>query len=179
MVMLAEQYRYVIGGDPDRDTIDLVIIDTRAGQVTAHFVDSADAAGYAHMLTWAGTHAPGPRIWALEGAGNYAAGLAAFLGDAGEDVVEAGAGKRTRGAKNDRIDAEKAARRAMAAEHQTTPRQRGLREALRMVLTTRHAVLVSRTKAINELKSLIVVAPEHLRAGLRGRSLATQLARID
>jgi len=41
------------------------------------------------------------------------------------------------------------------------------------------AVLVSRTKAINELKSLIVVAPEQLRALLRGRPLATQLALIE
>jgi transposase len=40
-------------------------------------------------------------------------------------------------------------------------------------------VLGSRTKAINELKALIVTAPEHLRSGLRGRPLATQLARIE
>jgi len=40
-------------------------------------------------------------------------------------------------------------------------------------------MLVSRTKAINELKSLIVVAPEHLRAHLRGLSLERQLARIE
>ena len=38
---------------------------------------------------------------------------------------------------------------------------------------------MSRTKAINELKSLIVVAPEHLRADLRGLGLARQLDRID
>ena len=59
------------------------------------------------------------------------------------------------------------------------PRARGLREALRQVLVTRQAVLVSRTKAINELKSLIVVAPDHLRALLRGASLALQLERIE
>jgi hypothetical protein len=34
-------------------------------------------------------------------------------------------------------------------------------------------------KAINELKSLIVVAPEHVRAELRGRTLARQLAVIE
>jgi hypothetical protein len=34
----------------------------------------------------------------------------------------------------------------MACEHQTTPRQRGLREALRIIVTTRQAVLVSRTR---------------------------------
>ncbi len=131
------------------------------------------------MLAWANRHAPSARVWALEGTGSFAAGLAAFLANAGEDVVEIAAGKRTRGAKNDRIDAVKAARHAMACEHQSTPRQRGLREALRIVLTTRQAVLVSRTKAINELKSLIVVAPEQLRAQLRHRCLTKQLAVID
>jgi hypothetical protein len=179
MVMLTEQYRYVIGGDPDRDTVDLAVIDADTRRATAHLVDSADGPGYARMLAWADTHAPGARVWALEGTGSFAAGLAAFLAQAGEDVVEVAAGKRTRGAKSDRIDAVKAARHAIACEHQATPRQRGLREALRMVHTTRHAVLVSRTKAINELKSLIVVAPEHLRAGLRQRSLVRQLTGID
>lgn len=48
-----------------------------------------------------------------------------------------------------------------------------------MLVATRQAVVVSRTKAINELKSLIVVAPEQLRANLRGCSLAKQLDRID
>ncbi len=90
------------------------------------------------------------------------------LAEAGEDVVEITGGRRTRGAKSDRIDAVAAARTALASEQQATPRSRGLREALRQVLVTRQAVLVSRTKAINEFKSLIVVAPEHLRAPLRG-----------
>jgi transposase len=36
-----------------------------------------------------------------------------------------------------------------------------------------------RTKAINELKSLIVVAPEQLWAPLRGRPLANQVALIE
>ncbi len=48
-----------------------------------------------------------------------------------------------------------------------------------MLFACREGVLVGRTKAINELKSLIVVAPERLRAQLRGRSLAVHLARIE
>jgi transposase len=44
---------------------------------------------------------------------------------------------------------------------------------------SRHAVLGSRTKAINEFKSVIVTAPEHLRAGLRGVSLTKQLDRVE
>ena len=179
MTMLAEDYDFVIGGDPDRDTIDLAVLDTGAGRVHAHLADSADGAGYRRMLTWAGQHAPGRRIWALEGTGSFAAGLVVFLGDAGEKVVEVGALKRARGAKNDRIDAIRAARQALARDEQGAPRSGGLREALRMVFACREGVLVSRTKAINELKSLIVVAPEELRAQLRGRSLAVQLARIE
>jgi transposase len=179
VVMLAEHYEYVIGGDPDRDTVDLAVLDTATGGVRAHLAGRADGAGYAQMLTWADTQAPGRRVWALEGTGSFAAGLAMFLAEAGEDVVEIGGVKRARGAKNDRIDAVRAARHALSREQQASPRSRGLREALRIVLTTRQAVLVSRTKAINELKSLIVVAPEHLRAGLRGRSLTKQLDHIE
>jgi transposase len=131
------------------------------------------------MLDWAGQHAPGRRVWALEGTGSFAAGLADALARAGEDVVEVGALRRSRRAKNDRLDAVQAARTAMARDHQAGPRARGLREAIRALTATRHAVLISRTKAINELKSLIVVAPEHLRSSLRGRTLARQLDHIE
>lgn len=179
MVMLAEQYDFVIGGDPDRDTIDLAVLDTGGGRVHAHMADSADGAGYRRMLTWAEEHAAGRRIWALEGTGSFAAGLAVFLAEAGEAVVEVGALKRARGAKNDRIDAIRAAREALSRDEQGAPRAGGLREALRMVFACREGVLVSRTKAINELKSLIVVAPDQLRAQLRGRSSAVQLTRIE
>lgn len=179
MAMLAEPYDFVIGGDPDRDTVDLAVLDTGAGRVHAHLSDAADGAGYRRMLGWAGEHAPGRRIWALEGTGSFAAGLVVFLLDAGETVVEVGALKRARGAKSDRIDAIRAARRALSRPEQGAPRSGGLREALRMVFACREGVLVSRTKAVNELKSLIVVAPEQLRAQLRGRSLAVQLDRIE
>jgi transposase len=179
MAMLADAYDFVIGGDPDRDTVDLAVLNTGPGRVLAHLADTADGAGYRRMLAWAADHAPSRRIWALEGTGSFAAGLVAVLVDAGETVVEVGALKRARGAKNDRIDAIRAARQALARDHQGSPRSGGLREALRMVFACREGVLVSRTKAINELKSLIVVAPEHLRAELRGLSLAAQLTRLE
>ncbi|MEJ7741349.1 MAG: transposase [Nocardioidaceae bacterium] len=137
MVMLAEHYDFVIGGDPDRDTVDLAVLDTGAARVHAHVADTADGPGYRRMLTWAGENAPGRRIWALEGTGSFAAGLVVFLLDAGETVVEVGALKRARGAKNDRIDAIRAARQALARDEQGAPRSGGLREALRMVFACR------------------------------------------
>jgi transposase len=179
MVMLADHYDYVIGGDPDRDTIDLAIIDTRTGGVQAQTVEAADGPGYQRLLEWGRFNAHGRRVWSLEGTGSFAAGFVTCLAEAGEDVVEVGGLKRARGAKNDRIDAVRAGRHALATEHHATPRARGLREALRLVLATRHAVLGSRTKAINELKSVIVTAPEQIRSGLRGVSLAKQLGRVE
>jgi transposase len=101
MSMLAEQYEFVIGGDPDRDTVDLAVVDSATGALPAHLADRADGAGYARMLAWADSQAPGRRVWALEGTGSFAAGLAVFLAEAGEDVVEIGGVKRQRGAKND------------------------------------------------------------------------------
>ncbi len=179
MVMLAEHYDFVIGGDPDRDTIDLAVLDAVTGRVRDEISDRTDGPAYRRMLTWAIGSAPGRRVWALEGTGSFAAGLVTVLIEAGEDVVEIQNKKRARGAKSDRIDAIQGARTALAQTEQATPRERGLREALRQVVVTRQGVLMSRTKAINELKSLIVVAPEHLRAQLRGLGLAKQLDRID
>ncbi len=45
MAMLAEHYDFVIGGDPDRDTVDLAVLDTTAGRLHAHLSDVADGAG--------------------------------------------------------------------------------------------------------------------------------------
>ncbi len=179
MVMLAEDYDFVIGGDPDRDSIDLAVVDTATGGVRGHITDFTDGAGYQRLLAWSREHAPGRRVWALEGTGSFAAGLVTALTAAGEDIVEITGAKRSRGAKSDRIDAIAAARTALSREHQSAPRAQGLREALRQVMATRQAVLVSRTKAINEFKSLIVVAPEDLRSGLRGQSLLKQLEFVE
>jgi hypothetical protein len=42
MVMIAEFYDYVIGGDPDRDTVDLAVLETGTGRVGAQLADAAD-----------------------------------------------------------------------------------------------------------------------------------------
>ena len=43
--MLAGHYDFVIGGDPDRDTIDLAIIQADTGGVHAHLVERTDGPG--------------------------------------------------------------------------------------------------------------------------------------
>jgi transposase len=132
MVMLAEHYDYVIGGDPDRDTVHLAVVDTATGGVRAHLVDRADGAGYARMLAWAQQQAPGRRVWALEGIGSFAGGLAVFLAEAGEDVVEIGGVKRA--AREERPHRRRSGRPHRAVQRAAGDSSRaGVAEALRMV----------------------------------------------
>jgi hypothetical protein len=84
---------------------------------------------------------------------------------------------RRNGAKSDELDAARAAREALAREHLTQPRQRGECEAICVLLVTREGAVVARTKAIGQLKALIINAPEGLRHQLRGFSPDEQLIR--
>jgi transposase len=133
----------------------------------------ADAAGYQTLLGFADTYLPGRRCWAVEGAGSYGAGLAARRRSAGEQLVEAGRPKRPprrTGAKTDAIDTVRAARDALGQPPQplAAVRQRGDHQALRVRLTTRRTAPAARVAAVNQLKALLVSAPEELRAQLRG-----------
>ncbi|MFI5615718.1 IS110 family transposase [Amycolatopsis sp. NPDC051903] len=178
MTMLAEQVDGVIGVDTHRDTLAAAVV-TPIGAVLAHTDVTADARGYRELLQFARRHVLGARCWALEGAGSYGAGLAAFLDAEGERVVEVCRPKRPAqrgGRKTDSLDAVRAAREALASEQLIHPRRRGEREALRVLLTTRHSAVLAATAAINHLKALIVSAPEGLRSELRGKSSAAQVA---
>jgi transposase len=178
MTMLAEQVEGVIGVDTHRDTLAAAVV-TPIGAVLAHTDVTADARGYRELFEFARRHVPGARCWALEGAGSYGAGLAAFLDAEGERVVEVCRPKRPAqrgGRKTDSLDAMRAAREALASEQLIHPRRRGEREALRVLLTTRHSAVLAAAAAINHLKALIVSAPEDLRSELRGKSSTAQIA---
>jgi transposase len=177
MAMLAELVDGVIGVDTHRDTLTAAAV-TNLGGVLAQTTASADAAGYQRLLGFARGQIAGRRLWAVEGAGSFGAGLAVFLQQRGEQVVEVGRPKRLAartGAKSDALDAVRAAHEALGQDHLATPRRRGEREALRVLLTTRRCATLARVAAIGQLKALIVAAPEELCAELRSRSTASQI----
>jgi hypothetical protein len=179
MGMLTGQVDYVIGVDTHRDTHAAAVTDPTGG-VLAQVTVTADQAGYAQLVAAADQHAPGRRVWAVEGSGSFGAGLTAYLLLAGEWVVEIDRPKRParrNGAKSDALDAVRAAREALSREHLATPRARGQREAMRVLLATRRSAVAARTEAINQLKALIVGAPEQLRARLRHGCTDEQLRR--
>ena len=87
MTMLAEHVDGVIGVDTHRDTLAAAAV-SPIGAVLETTDAPAHGRGYQRLLDFARSHVPGRRCWALEGTGSLGAGLAAFLADAGEQVIE-------------------------------------------------------------------------------------------
>jgi transposase len=179
MTRLADTVDGVIGVDTHRDTLAAAATD-RVGGTLVQTSATADLAGYQQLLGFARAQLLGRRCWAVEGAGSYGAGLTAFLQARGERVVEVGRLKRpTRRteAKSDALDAVREAREALACDHPVVPRRYGDRQALRVLLATCHSACRAKVSAINQLKALIVGAPEELRAELRGLGTKQQVRR--
>ncbi len=67
----------------------------------------ANSDGYAQALKLVDRHAPGRRMFAVEGTGSFGAGLTRFLTGRGERVLEVGRLRRERrsGGKTDALDA--------------------------------------------------------------------------
>ena len=169
MPILEGKVDHVIGVDTHRDRHTAAILDPNGGLV-AQLELPSDQAGAEALLGFVTERAPGRRCWALEGTGCYGAGLASFLAAQGEWVVEVDRPKRPRGrtgAKSDLLDAIRAGREALSRDHLACPRQRGQREALRVLHLTRSGAVKVSADARRHLKALLVTAPEPLRAELR------------
>jgi Transposase IS116/IS110/IS902 family./Transposase. len=165
---LGEEVDYVIGVDTHKNAHSAAVVNAVGGVVAGVEVAASDA-GYRSLLRTAQVRAAGRRAWAVEGTGSFGSGLAAFLQQHGERVLEIERPRRPRQkpAKSDQLDAIRAAREALADDTLAQPRQRGSREALRILLTTREGALKARTQALCQLHALVVGAPEMLRGRLR------------
>lgn len=178
--MLADELDYVVGVDTHRDEHVIAVVAAPAGAVIAGAAAAANGRGYRQLLRVATQHAPGRRAWAIEGAGSYGAGLARFLGERGERVLEVSRTPRTerrvRG-KDDALDAVRAARTALASDRLALPRTGERREALRLLLIARRSAVDVRREALTQLRAVIVTAPDDLRQELRGLPVGKLLDR--
>lgn len=171
MTMLAEIVDVVIGVDTHKHTHTAAAVNT-VGAALEHVTEATDPDGYAALVELADRHG-GLRAWAIEGANGYGAGLARFLAERGEWVIELdrpARPTRRHGAKSDEIDAVRAAREALARERLAQPRCDGERAALSVRLAARRSAVDASATAQRQLHALIVAAPEALRGRLRGRS---------
>ena len=180
--MLADELDYVLGVDTHRDQHVMAVVAAPAGGVVAGAAAAANGRGYRELLQVAERHAPGRRVWAIEGSGSYGAGLARFLSEHGEAVLEVSRtirAERRLAGKDDTLDAVRTARAALASETLALPRAGERREALRLLLIARRSAVDVRREALTQLRAVIVTAPEPLREQLRRLSLGKLLDRCS
>ncbi|GAA4410491.1 hypothetical protein GCM10023168_30240 [Fodinibacter luteus] len=137
----------------------------------------ATAQGYGELVEFANNH-PMLRAWAIEGTGGHGAGLSRHLLQMSELVIELDRPKRAarrNGAKSDPLDAIRAAREAMARPRLGNPRTGGERQALSVLLAARRSAINASTEAQQQVFSLVIAAPEPIRARFRGQKLAAML----
>jgi transposase len=180
--MLADTCDVVIGVDTHRDTHTLAAVAARSSGLLATCTVRADPDGYQAALAFADEHAPAARrAWALEGTGSYGAGLARVLVALDERVFEIDrpdkGQKRTNG-KSDELDAIRAARSALGRERLAIPRVGVTHDALRVLVTTRHGIVATRTETMNRLRAQVETAPDGLREALRDKTLPALLGAI-
>jgi transposase len=135
----------------------------------------ASTRGYVTLVGWAEKF--GPIICAgVEGTSSYGAGLARYLSRVGIKVMEVERPKRHQGSsrhsqrngKSDPLDAEAAARAVLAGEVAGEPKSgNGKVEMIRTLRAARRSAVKARSQTVNQLKSLLVTAPEELRDRLR------------
>jgi transposase len=165
----------VLGVDTHRDIHVAAVVSTLGALLDTKSFPTT-AVGYRRMRTWAGSYGV-VRQAGVECTGSYGAALSRYLQSAGIAVIDVNqpdrATRRKRG-KTDTIDAEAAARAVLSGRATTTAKTGdGLVEAMRLLKLTRDSAVNARTKAINQLKSIIVGADPALRESLAGLGPAT------
>ena len=131
----------------------------------------ADAAGHERLLAWCREQGR-LHLAGVESAGSYGAPLVRFLAMHGGvrvvDLDRPNRQRRRRRGKSDRADAEAAARAVLAGEATAVPKARdGMVEAIRVLQVARASPVKGRTQVANQLKALILTAPDPLRRALR------------
>jgi transposase len=178
--MLADEVEFVIGVDTHADSHTLALVAAASGGLLAERTIATTGRGYREALRLVQAQAPGVRAWALEGSGSYGAGLARFLADKGERVleVERPARQQRRRGKSDGIDALAAARSALGQTHCAQPRAGGQRAALAALVSTREGAIQARRAALCQLRALLLALPPDQRERLAGLTRSRLLARL-
>jgi transposase len=173
--MTSKKQLVTVGVDTHRDTHHAAVVDA----VGRHLGDRefpTTASGYRRLIAWAASFGQVQRI-GVEGTGTFGAALTRALLSNGVAVVEVDRPdrklRRYRG-RSDPTDAYAAALAALSGRATATPRARnGAVDSIRTQRMVRRSAVKARTQTVNQIKSLVVTAPEQLREQLRDLGLST------
>jgi transposase len=177
---IAEQQRPVTGGVDTHSEVHVAAVVDQVGRILGSESFAATEAGYRAALAWMRRHGRLERV-GVEGTGSYGTGLARYLTSQDVAVVEVirpNRQARRRRGKSDTADAVAAALAALNGEASGTPKAHdGAVESIRALRVARRGAVKAATQAGNQLRDLIVTAPEPLRAKLVSLSTSARVAR--
>jgi transposase len=170
MTSMADVERQFIGGvDTHLDNHVAVVVDL-IGRIQGTEAFPATTTGYRKLLAWMRRFGPVAKV-GVEGTGAYGAGLARYLASQDVTVVEVNRPNRQfrrRRGKSDPTDAEAAARAVLSGEAAGMPKARtGAVEGIRALRVARRGAVKAATQASNQLRDLVLTAPDALRARLQ------------
>lgn len=161
----AMQREVILGVDTHLDLHVGAVIDG-TGKFLGTLTTATTACGYQQLIEWARTLGNFHRA-GVEGTGTYGSGLARALHEQGIEVLEVNRpdrSKRRLVGKSDPIDAESAARSVLSGQATAIPKSHnGVAEALRILAVARRSAVKAKTQAINQLRAILVSAPEEIR----------------
>lgn len=177
---MADQRTVVTGGvDTHKDFHVAAVIDS-TGKILDTEEFPATKRGYRELIAWMSSFGSISKI-GVEGTGAYGAGLARSLADEGINVVEVDRPNRRMRrlhGKSDVVDAKAAARAALGGEASVTPKSReGVVESIRVLRIAYCSARDSRTRIANQIRDLILTAPEELRSSLDPLSTEARVKR--
>lgn len=171
MPRIAEQALPVTGGVDTHAEVHVAAAVDQVGRVLGTEQFPATVAGYRAALAWLRSHGELAQV-GVEGTGSYGAGLARYLAGQGvpvAEVIRPNRQARRRRGKSGAADAVAAALAALNGEASGQPKTHdGAAESIRMLKVARAGAVKARTKAGNQLRDLVVTAPETLRQQLAG-----------
>lgn len=162
------QDEVILGVDTHLDVhVGAVISST--GRLLATKAVETTAVGYLELLNWARSLGELHRA-GVEGTATYGSGLTHLLRDHGVEVFEVNrpdrAARRTRG-KSDPADAHSAACAVLAGRATAMPKEQyGAAYAMRAVSVARRSAVKAKTQAINQLRGILISAPQDIRERL-------------
>lgn len=171
----------VLGIDTHRDVNTAAVV-AADGALLGCREFPTSGAGCADLLAWAMTLGRVTRA-GVECTGSYGASVSRMMQARGIEVIEVNQPdkreRRNRG-KTDAVDAEAAARAVLSGRATATAKTGdGPVEALRMLKMVRDSAVHARTKAINQLKAILVTADPTLRESLSGLGAKTLIRRCS
>ena len=163
------QNEVILGVDTHLDTHVGVVINLQGKVIGTLTSIPTNRTGYVKLLAWARSLGNIRRA-GVEGTGTYGAGLTRLLREQDIEVWEINRpdrAKRRLQGKSDPTDAESAARTVLSGNATAIPKsQSGAAEALRVLSVARRSAVKAKTQTINQLRSLLVSAPDDLRERL-------------